>query len=346
MPPTDSIQILRDMIRTDQIQYVDGGFKLGDNLTERQMRYIEPWLVGREGANIEEQQELHETAMRVAAQLRAEELITKAWNEQGGPKSSVGVPLTAKLVAEPRGADWAAAFRSGTITVRNHETVTKKTEDLTVEFVGLECNIRQEKRDEVYGVVAVIGPANNQIKTFRFPAGDDTVKMGRDGERIWNAYEPLYRGPIEDIVLVVTLIEHDDFTDIEGTSRRIADTIAEKGGQALGALTGVPAEAVTDQTWFRDTLATGIGFVLGDVFGAGDDPYTPQSLKVPWTEIGKTGPMPQPQRRRDDDPKTIDHWTHRVKVIGHDDAGDIGDYDFYFNFDVVKTEVTQTKRHN
>jgi hypothetical protein len=206
-----------------------------------------------------------------------------------------------------------------------------------VRFVGLECNVRQEGTDELYGVVGVVGPANRKWATYSFPGGDGTVEMGPEGMRFWTLNQEVYRGPIEDVILVATLVEHDDFADVEDASRKIADKIAEMGAQVVGALTGLPAESATQETWFRDGLAAGVGFVLGDVLGMGDDPYPGQSLRVPWEQV-KDGVQRQPPRTRDDDPKQIPLWTHRVKVTGRDDADDFGNYDFYFDLEIERTD--------
>ena len=185
----------------------------------------------------------------------------------------------------------------------------------------------------MYGVVGVVGPANHALKTYSFPGGDGTVEMGPEGMRIWTLNQELYREAIEDVVLVATLIEHDDFADIEDASRRIADRIAELGGQVVGALMGLPAESATQETWFRDGLAAGVGFVIGDILGMGDDPYPGQSLRVPFDQV-LNGAQRQPPRTRDDDPKQIPLWTHRVKVTARADADDFGDYDFYFDLEI------------
>lgn len=339
MPPPDQLTVARDLIRDGVLDYVDGRFQLTGPVTDRQRRYLDPWLTSPGDTEA-----YYPKTVEFLLQQRAKRLLTRAWEQVGGPRSAVGLPEVG-LTPTRAGEEWTASFRSGTVVVRQHETVVTSERRLIADFVGLECHVRQEKSDDLYGVVAVVGPANAQIKTYRFPGGDGTISMGRDGERIWNGFENLYQGPIEKLVLVATLIEHDDFTDVEGASRRIADKIAEAGGKALGALTGAPAEQVTEETWFRDGLATAVGVVLGDVFGAGDDPYAAQSLVINWTEIGKWGPPPQLPRTRSDDPKTIPHWTHRIKVTGHDDGGDYGDYDFYFNLYVREDSHVEAVPH-
>ncbi len=338
MPHGNDIEFMRQLYRAGHVSIRDNGVVVPvvDRTTNRMRRY-RPWQWGTP----DEQERRGRDYLEAALRVRAEEAIRAVWNGDGGPRSPVGLPKTEELTVTRSGDDWQAAFRSGSITVKSHENkchiLTKQV--LKVDFVGLECNVRQEGTDELYGVVALIGPANRVLGTHVFPGGDETLTMGPDGQRIWTTNNRLYEGPIEDVSLVATLVEHDDFADVEGAARKIADTIAEKGGQLLGALTGIPAESVTDETWFRDGLAEALGFVMGDIFGMGDDPYAGQYLPVPWDEIGEWGPRRQPARTRNDDPKQIPRWTHRVKVTGRDDGGDYGDYDFYFDVSVEQVDV-------
>lgn len=274
--------------------------------------------------------------------ITAERAIRAVWNAEGGPRSSLGLPRTPELSVRKNGTDWEADFRSGKITVKHHgqcHVLTNKV--MKVNFVGLECVSRQEGEDEVYGVVGLIGPSNSALKTHSFPGGDGTLSMGERGSRIWTTDQLLYEGPIQDVVVVGTLIEHDDFADVDGVARNLADQIAQKGGQLLGALTGLPAESVTEETWFRDTLAFAFGFVMGDVFGMGDDPYPGQSLRIPWDQVGDFGPPRQPARTRPDDPKQIPRWTHRLTLSARDDAGDFGHYDLFFDVWVDTVSITR-----
>lgn len=331
MPWSTELEHFRQLYRDGAVVYRDGNFDFDhDRLrTSRSRRGVPPYLRG--GA--EEQIDIYSGYLEAMRRIRAEEIFKAAWNARGGPMSSLGLPINGKISVEGNGTALSAAFRSGSMHLLDHETrLVEKTERmLHVSFVGLECNVRQEKADELYGVVGVIGPANRQIMSYSFPGGDGTITMGPDGQRFWNAYQELYSGPVEDVVLVAALVEHDDFADVDAAARQIADKIAEAGGQLLGALTGVPAEAAADNTWFKDGLGEVLGVVMGGIFGMGDDPYPGQSLRVPWEEIGQWGPPRQMPRTRGDDPKTIKDWTHRVKVTGRDDGGDLGDYDFYFD---------------
>jgi hypothetical protein len=56
-------------------------------------------------------------------------------------------------------------------------------------------------------------------------------------------------------------------------------------------------------------------------------------------DLNAASPAPQPPIRRDDDPRTIDDWTHKLILSGIDDGGDRGQYALYFK---VWTEIKTT----
>lgn len=328
MPHSNELEFVRQLYRSGLVSIDESGAVIPvDDRVGRRLQSYRPWLWGTP----EEQAQVGGEYLESMLKLRAEETARAAWEAAGGAGSPIGLPQQGRLNTVRAGDDWRADFRYGTITVKHHETCMITQRVPHMQFVGLECNLRQEGTDELYGVVSLIEPANRTIRSQAFPGGDTTLEMGPDGQRIWTTNVSLYDGPIEDFVLVAALVGHDDFTDVDAAARNIADKIAETGGRLLGGLTGIPAESVTEETWFCDGLGEVLGFVMGDVFGMSDDPYPGQSLRVPWTEIGEWGPPRQPPRSRSDDPKRIPLWTHRVKVTGRDDGGDYGDYDFYFD---------------
>lgn len=294
---------------------------------------------------------LDPSLIALASQAHAEHAIAKIWEAEGGPVNTVGMPRdpsgslfpssTAAGTAFPIEGGYMMLFRSGSMTVKNDQVVTNTVKVLRVQLVGLECNIRQESKDEIFGVAALVGPASGHITPFSFPGGDGTLDMGPDGERIWTSNADLYSGPVEDVVLVATLVESDS-GDVSEASDRIAKKIVEGGSALLSGLSGVPAESVANSSWFNDGLGQVIGFVLSDIIGAGDDPYSAQSLRIPWESLGEWGPPRQPARARPDDGKRIDQWTHTVKVTGVDDGGDLGDYNLFFNIWIEHTSETRT----
>ena len=254
--------------------------------------------------------------------------VEQAWDKAGGPKSAVGLPVGERIEVRSTRNGYEAAFRSGKIVVRGGDATLAASTWVQLLFVGVECNVRQEKADEIYGVVACSAASRNEIKTVRFPGGDGTIEMGPDGERIWTTASELYKGPLADLFVVCTLIENDS-GDVDAISKDIAAKIAEAAGALIGGLTGVPAESVQNNTWFQDGLGKVVGLVLDDVFGIGDDPYNMQTKSLDWTELlgiaaGSSAVS------RNDDAKTIDKQNVKVVLEQEDDGGDLGRYSFYF----------------
>ena len=98
-----------------------------------------------------------------------------------------------------------------------------KTE-LVVRFVGLECNVRQEGHGRSVRRRRRGWTVQSQVaERTRSRVAIGTVEMGPEGIEDLDAESGRSRGPIEDAILVGTLIEHDDFADIEDASRKIAD---------------------------------------------------------------------------------------------------------------------------
>lgn len=278
-------------------------------------------------------------ALETLRQAEAEGQIHRVWMNAGGPRSSVGLPIDGVVRARPMAdGNYSAQFRSGTISQDRDkaEFVTHTFSQAVVEFVGLECRIRQEKTDEVYGVVGCLGPANGSGTTFTL----GLHKMGAEGERVWIPPQAvLYVGPVQDLFLVGTLVENDS-GDADDISRKVAETIIEVGGPLLQGATGIAAESVSSETWFQDGLGAVVGLVLDGAFGIGDDPYGEQSLRVSWQDINSWPPFRT--TIRDDDPRPIANWTHELVLTGTDHGGDRGAYALYFR--VRRQDVSTTER--
>jgi hypothetical protein len=153
--------------------------------------------------------------------------------------------------------------------------------------------------------------------------------MGPEGSRMILPGEVLYESPLANLKIGAVIIENDS-GDVEDISARVSQKIAEAGAAAIGALTGVPAEAVQDETWYMDGIGAAVGLVLDGVLGIGDDPYPASYIPISWQELA-AWPAPQ-SYTRPGEPLRIEKYTPGlvVKTSGIDDAGDNGQYFFYF----------------
>lgn len=290
--------------------------------------------------------EMHENVNKTfhAAILKvlAQEEIKKAWERSGGAFSPVGLPLNPKFpVSQVEPGTWALQCRSGRIQYvqDDRKTFEIRTSKVTVRLVAIECQVRQESSDEVYGVVSVHGPANRLIQTVRVPASE-TMDMGEEGARLTFPNVPLVTdNPVEDLYLRVAWIENDSGNE-EDIARKVADKLREAASAAAGALVGAGAESVTasqDETFYEASL-----WVVGEVLGMGDDAYPVEGKFVSAGEqMSGFGPPMQPTYLRGDDPRPVDRWTHDIIVQGVDDGGDLGRYRFFF--EVSRADILETK---
>lgn len=282
----------------------------------------------------------------------AKQQMQRGWERLGGPRSSIGLPVTGQIEIHEIGppdapTEYTADFRGGTLHLTdNGGTVTSYERTLGhVMLVGVECQMRQEKADEVYGVVAAIGPSNQATVTRRFP-DSGTLTLGPDGMRISNLGLMLVDGSVvQDYIIIATLVENDS-GDVDVIAKNIADKIAGTAAAVIGGLTGAPAEAVGESESFKQNLATGLGWVFGSILGMGDDPYNAESFPLSWTTLKQGNPPLQPPVTRNDDPRTIAEWTHKLVLSGMDDGGDRGQYALYFKVWTtleISTETASTR---
>lgn len=266
---------------------------------------------------------------------QAREAMERAWTRLGGPRSYLGLPVQREIEVVRAASGFEARFRSGVLGLSPSlallEPLTKDV--VTFDLVAMECQMRQESLDEIYGVVTVIGAGKKVITSNRIPI----TELGPSGQRISLIGMTILEDEvIQNYKINVALIEHDS-GDVDAIAAKVAEKISQAAGAALGALTGVPAEAVADNEGFDDGIEEGVILVLDGVFGIGDDPFNSQTLSLPWESLRTSNPPAiQPPVRRPDDPHVIEDWTHKLIVSGTDDAGDRGQYALYFK---VKPET-------
>ena len=254
--------------------------------------------------------------------------ILRKYEALGGARSQLGLPTDSAQSLTPISGGVRMSFRGGNIDLLADTLTATRRYQAEVWWMGIECQVRQEGTDEMYGGIGVIVPGTLLSSTEKFPdGGNGTWDMGPDGIRIINTARLLYKGPPMDIVLTASLVEHDsgDTTEVK---KKIAEAIAQAAA-ALGTAVGVPAEATSASNGWINDLSLGLVNGVGNIFGINDDPYPPQQLRLRWTEI-QGRQFTRQTLRRDDDPRTID-FTHSILASAVNESGDLGKYALYFD---------------
>jgi hypothetical protein len=271
----------------------------------------------------------------------ARQKIIEKYNALGGSASGLGLPVDPSMPLTANGATFAMDFRGGSIHIDdtkcindpNCQPTATVTDTITVKWVALECQIRQEATDEMYGGVSILTPGIKLAgiaphQTVKFPdEGDGTIDLGPDGLRIFQTARELYSGPPTDLVIGCHLIEHDsgDVGEVKQAVREAIDKVAD----SLGPLTGVDAEHLASQQDFLGRMSQTVLDGISNFLGASDDPYNPGAVTLFWQDL-KARNAPRQVLTRSDDPRKV-NYTHSLIVSGKDDGGDVGQYAFYFD---------------
>lgn len=265
--------------------------------------------------------------------------IQDYYAKHGGYFSRFGLPIDAGLNAQespvvlsrPQGG-YSADFRGGRLTLSHagpgDDVVVEWIRKVKIWFVGLECRVRQEGTDEVYGSIGCIVPSTNELNTYHFPDGIEYFSMGPDGTRTVRVEMLIYDGVPADIVLACLLIEHDS-GNIDTYKEKIAAAITTAAKTGLAAI-GVPAEATAADQGFLGDLSLGIVNAVSGWIGADDDPYTPQNSRIRAREILLNAFTEQVLERSDTPGVVLKYNAEPVIVYGIDQGGDRGEYGFYF----------------
>ncbi len=307
----------------------------------------------REIAQAEKSSSLRDLEARYGAssgrQLVAAYKIRDKYKQLGEIFSPLGLPIDEQLNAQPvptlksAGDGYNSTFRGGTIQLNNVDdvAVVDSQNKVKVWFVGLECQVRQEGEDEIFGSVGVIIPFRKQSQPEHFPQGTDYYTMGHDGERIQETQMLVYDDVPADVLLDCYLVEHDS-GNIDDIKSAIADALqkaAQLGGEALG----IPSEAAAADTGAAKYVTLTLSDIIANALGASDDAYNPRRARVPAKDIlvelgikkgtiqGVTSPFQTRTLTRDDTPGVkLEYNVDPAVVTGTDDGGDTGRYAFYF----------------
>ena len=287
--------------------------------------------------------------------------IRDKYKQLGEFYSGLGLPTDSNLDAVPtpitlRDAEggYKATFRGGQLKVEDLDqvNVTSPMNKVKVWFVGLECQIRQEGEDEMYGSVDVIIPSTKQADSHHFPEGQESMLMGKDGARITELNMLVYDDEPADIILNCVLAEHDS-GNIDTYKKKMAEALAQAAKAGLAAV-GVPAEATAADQGFIGDLSLGLVNALSGWVGADDDVYNPRGIRIPAKDIlialeikhgkdpGVESPFQTKTLERADTPGvTLKYNVGPAIVSGTDQGGDTGRYAFYFNVEPYFSDITR-----
>ncbi|MEV6977470.1 peptidoglycan-binding protein [Kitasatospora sp. NPDC093806] len=198
--------------------------------------------------------------------------------------------------------------------------------DVKVMWTGLECQIRQEKKDEVFGTIQLIAGTSPQ-PVIKFPdGGGGTYLLGPPGQRMVAVQQPLYSGPAQDLTVSATLVEFDS-GDVTEEKKAIAEAVSKAAAAAVAAFAGGGVAAIALP--LIGLLSEAFVNLVADVFGVKDDPYNPGAIALTQAQLLSADSRRQ-TRTRPDDPRTLE-FTDTIVLTGVDDAGDIGKYVFYLD---------------
>lgn len=196
--------------------------------------------------------------------------------------------------------------------------------DVKVVWTGLECRVRQEKRDDIFGSVQLITGMTPQ-PAVKFPDAG-TLTFGPPGLRIFSAQRLLYSGPAQDLSVSLALVQHDS-GDIEQEKQAVSQAISTAATAAVAAATS-PAGAALAKP-FIDFLAVALVDIASDLLGLADDPFNPAAVFIPKDKLLEANSRRQ-IRQRPDDPRTL-QFTDMVICSGTDGDGDVGVYALYLD---------------
>lgn len=268
--------------------------------------------------------------------LTAKKKITEKYEQVGHRFSPIGLPLTG---VENQGDHFVQHFRSGHITsgglITDFAQVIQ-TNSVEITWNAIECHQKQEKFDDIIGSIGVIAPASAKGESYGFPQDREEYTMG-PGLRIIETNVPIYNGPIGDIYIMVSLMEHDS-GNIDEYKKKIAGLITKAATSYLDGDGGLSESNASDMGLIGD-LSLGVVNIVADFLGAGDDPFNPGTAIIDKddilnkfkTEPGKPDQFPLFQLDREG--KKF-KYTHPITVEGIDGGGDLGQYTLYFTVEL------------
>lgn len=282
---------------------------------------------------------------------KAKEAIEAGWRNAGGDTSRVGTPLGGAISVSMASRNvWRAPFRSGEMEVRflnndngGQQLMQIVTSEMRVRLVGIECQMRQEKADDIIATIGALRVADAATTTVKIP--DWPLPSGHpyftfaDGEgqgRLESFDLPLVWGrPIQNVLLTVCVVETDEDDNINFIMDKAAEVIVEKGRELVEEKTGVDAESIVNKKDLEEEVKKKLGDFIKKWL-ARPDVYDVGHLSISALEVA-SGPVRKQPYKRGDDSNVIQEWTHDVVVRGRDNGGDTGQYRLFF--DVSRVDI-------
>ncbi|MET9541856.1 peptidoglycan-binding protein [Streptomyces sp. NPDC006553] len=195
---------------------------------------------------------------------------------------------------------------------------------MRVVWTGLECRIRQEMVDDIYGSVGVIA-GMTPLPPVKFP-DSGTLDFGPPGQRIFAPQRLLYSGPAVDLNVSLALVQFDSDGDAEAGKQALAQAASAAATAFIASVTG-GAGAVLKP--LIDFLAVELVDALGGIIGFNDNPFDPAAVLITKDRMLNANTRRQ-TRQRPDDPRIV-QFTDEIVTQGKDDDGDLGVYVLYLD---------------
>jgi hypothetical protein len=270
-------------------------------------------------------------ALRLAA---ARDAMDRAWNQLGGARAPIGLPLHRQIKVEGSARDpfeHCAAFRGGVLTLSDdgRRATATEIEEVQLSCVGVEWLDGMERQRAPCGAMAVFGPASVSLDVASFPAWGPLPRpcppgpapAPVDGGRFTALDLPLLRaGRVQDYWVWVVVAGGDE----AGAGDRAA-CAAEAAAQQLGAAilsavgdaVGVTAEGLVQRHSFKQKVAQAVGggavAALSAAVPAQGEVLPAVCVRLHWNTLGD---RPAAPRLRFDlgGAEGGVGWTHRIVV--------------------------------
>lgn len=260
-------------------------------------------------------------SMKAYERIAIMEKLEKAWRSAGGKASPLGLPAQNEIDLYETPSGFVSHFRGGNVEINKHadKFSVPKHYRSTIELVAMQCAVRSEKEDEIYGSVAVITDQGSQ--EFQIPL----ITIGKR-RRIQQFHKSFDIGPPSRVMLHSLLVEKDSgkSDEIRKKIAKFYDDVGKKVKEYSDVVIGKELSEVGVDT-IRDilTIAT---FGIATLFDMGDDPFDPAWKALQWTDLVNTNPTVHTYGHHSD-PQT-GKYLYNMRAF---EAGGNGQYELFFS---------------